>query len=924
MTPRKAHGAVPRASSARSQAKYASALTMLAATLTGSATTWAQSGGPLATSKIAIFMGGETAAFASSTRPPRSDLLGIEDVPADVGRPPDIPPEHRSLAMPFGVSRELHWTGRGRARYSLLGPSPLWNEPELAHKYDRNGFLVFNLRLLAGRGGLRLGVICRGPEQREHCRTSYRLEPSALASVGLWRTYHIPLSEIDPSLFDEPPHRGDRIGFVVENAGSVPLSVAFADVRFEAYPAGWSFARSLSQDLLSGLSLHDKIGQMSQLVNRADSSADPVQPEEAAAIGLGSLFGASSAHPQDADGTPLADTPEVWVEFLRTYQRAALATEKAIPILFGMDAVHGLALVPGATIFPHNIGLGAAGDSTLARSVAHATAVEAAALGFKLTFSPTLAVARDERWGRTYESASELPSIVAEIGAALTSGYQGTTSRDLGPLLEPESILACAKHFGGDGASDFEAPEYCLDHPCDLHSSIDRGNSRLSEADLIALHLAPYARAIESGLGMIMSSDSRWQEQIGTGNPHLLTEILRYELGFEGVLVTDYHSWAGLDADPIRGMLQAINAGNDLIMLAEQPDQLVLEQAVTMGIEDGSLTLARVDQAVRRILEKKFELGLFDIPFAQPALFSRVGSVEHHALARKAVQKSLVLLQNDARGAPGEPVLPLRRRAKVYVAGKSANDIGMQSGGWTDTWQGVLGNALPGTTVLSGIQELSSGEVLYSPDASADPSGFDVGVVVIGEYPYAEFCGDVLGKTPFCEFVRPRPPSLVRERADVPFPIGLPPPQSLGLGTVSFEYFTPEIPGLPLPVTLDPVSDLEVTRRVCAELPCVVVLMTGRPLFIEEALDAADAFVVAWLPGAEGAGVADVLYARRGLDFTGKLAHTWPTTPRDAADPTRPSAQPELDYVPQNEFVNGDGNLDATLFPVGYGLSYRR
>jgi beta-glucosidase len=511
---------------------------------------------------------------------------------------------------------------------------------------------------------------------------------------------------------------------------------------------------------------------------------------------------------------------------------------------------------------------------------------------------------------------------VAPFGAALTRGFQGTRSRDAEPLSRPDSVLACAKHIGGDGAGTFENPEFCRAEPCGSGNSVDRGNSELSLSELIELHLQPYTSAIEAGAGFVMSADSRWQNQVITGSHELITGVLKERFGFQGVVVTDYHSWAALDDDPELAMVKTLNAGNDLVMLPEVPDFVVLQTAVEKGVASGALPLARVDDAVRRQLQKKLELGLFDVPFAPAPLLSEVGSAAHHALARRAVQKSLVLLKNEPSLPEGPPLLPLARRLNVYVAGKAADDIGIQAGGWTDTWQGTLGNALPGTTLLAGISELATGNVVYSADASADFAQADVGVVVVGEYPYSEFCGDVLGKTYFCEFARVNPPGLVRAIPELPLPIGLPPPQLLGLGTSSFDYYSPFIGDVPIPLVVDPLSDEQVVARVCAALPCVVVLISGRPMFIEPTLERADAFVAAWLPGAEGAGVADVLYARDGLDFSGHLEHTWPTTPRDRSDPGRASSTPELDYVPQNEFVGADGNLSAVLFPRGWGLRY--
>jgi beta-glucosidase len=888
------------------------------------------------TLKSPIFRGGASDAWPARVNAERPGQLAVSEVVADVGSVRDIAAEWRSPSAPFGSARRLGWSGEARAQYVFASRSMLGREE--AARYRANGFLVFDLKRLAGGSDLRLGNACpRGRGAR--CAANYRLAPGEL---GVWHTYRIPLTALGVAPFERQglerqglerrgletqgleTQGGPLPAFVIESHGE-PSELLLADVRWEAYPEGQGFAESLARDLLAELTLSEKIGQLAQIVHRAGVDADPVLPQEAAALGVGSLFGDSGTPPHDTNGTLLPDTPGAWLEMLHSYQSAALATDKAIPILFGMDAVHGLALVPGATIFPHNIGLGASSDPELVEAIGRATAREASALGFRLTFSPTIAVARDERWGRTYESFGERPDLVAPFGAALVRGYQHTgRQRGLAPLSEPDSVLACVKHFGGDGAGTFANPEWCTSEPCPRGFSTDRQDNALSEEELIALHLRPYQAAIAAGAGAIMSADSFWQGQVVTGNARLLHDVLRERFGFQGILITDYQSWAVVNpADPEAAMIQTLNAGNDLVMLPTPVEFELLRQAVSDGLAAGTLSAARVDEAVLRILRKKFELGLFDVPFANPAAPERLGSAEHRALARRAVQESLVLLKNEAPHPEGAVPLPIARRSRLYVAGKAADDIGIQSGGWTDVWQGVIGNSLPGSSVLAGLRAASEGEVSYSADASADTAGADLGVVVVGEYPYAEFCGDVLGKTFFCEFSRVNPPGLVRGVADFPLPIGLPPPQSLGLGTSSLEYFTPFTgPDFPIPFSVDPVSDLEVIDRVCARLPCVVVLISGRPMFIEPALARADAFVAAWLPGSEGEGIADVLYGRQGLDFRGRLTHTWPQTPRDPVDPARPSATPELDYVPQNQIVSGNGNLDHVLFPVGYGLRY--
>ncbi|HET9956392.1 MAG TPA: glycoside hydrolase family 3 N-terminal domain-containing protein [Polyangiaceae bacterium] len=868
--------------------------------------------------QVPIYMGGESSAFRGVARSRLPGALNVSEVPADVGWVRDIDPAFRTDAQPLGAARVLEWSGRGSASYAFVSqPGPLSEVSTPAGE----SFLIFNLKQLGtSAGNLRITL------ETGSCRLQYALTERELPQTGFWQTYRIPLEAFQAQGACKKVKALGSLSVVFEKAPRQAGRVGLAALRWENYPKGWSFSESLTEDLLQGLSVEDKIGQMAQLVHRAGVQNTPVLPADVTRLRLGSLFGDSGAPPHDANGELLADTPANWVSLLNSYQRAALATEQAIPILFGTDAVHGVSLVPGATIFPHNIGLGAAGNPELVEAIARATAEEAAAIGFRSTFAPTLAVARDERWGRTYESFAETPELVSRLGVAAIRGYQGTrTAKQRTPLSHPLSVLATAKHFGGDGAGEFVDPaSWCSTQPCPNGYSTDRQDNALSREQLIRLHLSPYVPAIAAGVGMVMSSDSRFHGDVVTGNHDLLTNLLKNDWGFQGVVITDYGSWSLLDPqNPERSALLSLNAGNDLFMLPQEVGYPALAQAVVNGLATGELSSSRVDDAVRRILRQKFELGLFDLPFVQSAAAPLVGSAEHRALAREAVQESLVLLQNRKDRFGGPPVLPLRKKAKMYVAGKAADDIGIQSGGWTDVWQGVVGNDLPGTSILEAITEQAQGQVMHSPDASADTTGYDVGVVVVGEYPYAEFCGDVLGKTFFCEFSRANPAGLVRAIPEIPLPFGLPPPQSLQLGTSSFTYFSPFAgPEVPIPVTVDPVSDLEVVTRVCSKMPCVVVLVSGRPMFIEPALEQSDAFVAAWLPGSEGGGVADVLFGRNGSNFTGKLRHTWPRTPRSAANPSQVSSQPEHDYVPQNVYVSGMGDLNHVLFPVGYGLRY--
>ena len=555
------------------------------------------------------------------------------------------------------------------------------------------------------------------------------------------------------------------------------------------------------ESLLREMTLDEKVGQMAQ--------ADRAQLRSEADIRgffLGSLLSGGGSSPADK-------TAPGWAEMYDRYQSIALEARLRIPLLYGVDAVHGHNNVVGAVIFPHNIGLGCTREAALVERVARATAEEVAATGIDWTFSPCVAVARDERWGRTYESFGETPELVSEMAAAAVRGYQ-------------PAILACAKHYVADGGTA---------------GGRDQGDAQVDEATLRAIHLPGYRAAIAAGVGSVMASFSSWNGQKVHGHRYLLTDVLKGELGFSGFVVSD---WAGIDqlpGDYTSDVETAVNAGIDMVML---PGRYPEFTSTLKGlVQSGRVPLSRVDDAVRRILRKKVELGLFEKPLADRSLLPQVGSDAHRQVGREAVRKSLVLLKNEPR------VLPLSKMTRrVHVAGRNADDLGNQCGGWTITWQGGSGAITNGTTILQGIRAavLGGASVTYSRDGSG-ADGADVGVVVIGETPYAEGVGD---------------------RSD-------------------------------LSLAAEDVAAVRAVRR--ARVPTVVVLVSGRPLILDPILADADAIVAAWLPGTEGAGVADALFG----DFapTGRLSHSWP----------RSMAQ-----VPVNW---GDAAYDP-LYPYGHGLSY--
>ncbi|MGH7464445.1 MAG: glycoside hydrolase family 3 protein, partial [Longimicrobiales bacterium] len=497
-----------------------------------------------------------------------------------------------------------------------------------------------------------------------------------------------------------------------------------------------------------------------------------------------------------------------------------------------VDAVHGHSNVLGAVIFPHNIGLGATRNADLVHRIAEATATEMLATGIHWTFSPALSVPRDERWGRTYEGFSEDPELVAELGAAAVLGYQR------GDLSHPLAVLATAKHYLGDGGT--------LPGTATFGDStgLDQGDMRLSEAEMRRIHLYPYPAAVDAGVGSIMPSYSSWNGRKMSGSEYLLTDVLKGELGFEGFLISDYNAIQQLHPDFKTAIALSINAGMDMAMVPDAYREYI--HHLTELVEEGMVPQSRIDDAVRRILRVKAAMGLLEDDeshLADRSLQASFGSDPHRRLARDAVRQSLVLLKNE-RGT-----LPLSKNARIHVAGRAADDIGIQSGGWTIHWQGEAGDVTTGgTTILDGIRNAvgSGGRITYSMDGTG-VEGADVAVVVIGETPYAEFMGD---------------------RMDL---------------------------------RVAPDQEAMVERIADAGIPVVVVLISGRPLIIGNVLATSNAFVAAWLPGTEGAGVADVLFGDHAP--TGRLSFTWPRS---------------MEQIPINV---GDAQYDP-LFPFGYGLTY--
>jgi beta-glucosidase len=558
------------------------------------------------------------------------------------------------------------------------------------------------------------------------------------------------------------------------------------------------------KELLSRMTLEEKIGQMTQ------PEQDQVlgHPGDMQKYFIGSVLSGGDSDPKENNSL------QSWTDLYDRVQTEAMKTRLGIPVLYGIDAVHGHSNVLGAVIFPHNIALGCTRDPALVEKIGRITAEEMRATGIQWTFGPCVTVPQDIRWGRTYEGFSEDPALVASLGAAAVRGMQGPD------LRSGLSILACAKHYVGDGGTTAStAPRPGMPPGKSGRMWLDQGNTEVDEATLRRIHLPGYIAAIRAGVGSVMPSYSSWNGVRCSASKRLLTEILKDELGFEGFLISDYSAISQIKPGDRKGSIEiSINAGMDMAMeprsyrsFFNDLKELVLENRVPMS---------RIDDAVTRILRVKFAMGLMDKDRSQLAdrtLHSAFGSAEHRVVAREAVRKSVVLLKN------ANQILPLSKQlSRIHVSGKSADNIGNQCGGWTIRWQGQSGNVTPGgTTIREAIKAAVSQEteVTYSPDGSG-ADGAAMGIVVVGERPYAEGLGD---------------------RSDL---------------------------------SLDEEDIRSITNVRNAGIPVLVLLISGRPMIIEKVLPLADAFMAAFLPGTEGQGITDVIFG----DYkpTGKLSFSWP------------------------------------------------
>lgn len=586
-----------------------------------------------------------------------------------------------------------------------------------------------------------------------------------------------------------------------------------------------------AREILATLNLRQKIGQMTQPDIRS------ITPDEVRQYYIGSILNGGGAWPAMNKHATLQD----WVKLSDAYYDASLNTDLPIkvPVIWGTDAVHGHSNVYGATMFPHNMGLGAARDPQLIEDIARATAHSVRATGITWTFAPTVAVVQDQRWGRAYESYSSDPALVESYATAMVKGLQGDLRGD-------GTVLATAKHFIGDGGT---------------HNGVNEGENRATQAQMINVHGRGYYSAIAAGAQTVMASYNSWNDVaagVNYGKMHgsraLLTDVLKDKIGFDGIVVSDWNGIGQVPGCTKDHCAQAINAGLDLVMV---PDDWKAFIANTVSdVETGVIPMARIDDAVLRILRVKLRAGLFDKKPSAGVYAGKADAVEHRALARRAVRESLVLLKNN--GA----VLPLKRSAKILVVGKAADSFSHQTGGWSLTWQGTENtNAdfATGDTILTGIRQ-TAGEAKISYSATGqdvDVSAFDAVIAVVGETPYAETAGDV------------KPSASLWHSGRYP-------------------------------------EDKAVLEAVSGKgVPVVTVLLSGRTLYTNDLLNLSDAFVAGFLPGTEGAGVADVLFRKAdgaiNHDFRGKLSFDWP----GAACPVT-----GYDLKP--------------LFKVGYGLTYAR
>lgn len=613
--------------------------------------------------------------------------------------------------------------------------------------------------------------------------------------------------------------------------------------------------------ILAQMTLEEKVGQMIQ------PNLDDVTPEEAKVYKLGSLLNGGGSWPNKDKHASAGDWAAAADSYWTALDEAYADRGFKVPFMWATDAVHGHNNVFGATVFPHNIGLGAANDPEMILRIGQATAKEVVATGLDWTFAPTVAAPRDYRWGRVYEGYSEDPEIIYSYAGKMVEGLQGGSVG----LKTDTQVISNVKHWVGDGGT---------------LKGVDRGETHYSEEYLMNIHAAGYFSGLKAGAQVVMSSFNSWHDdanydQTGTGeynkkvhgSKHLITDVLKGKLGFDGLVVTDWNGQNEINGCTSSNCPEAVNAGNDVFMVTARTDWKPFYDNVIAQVNDGTIAMSRIDDAVTRILRVKMRAGLWEKPKPSERSLagndSVLGSDEHRALAREAASKSLVLLKNQ------DGVLPLQATQKVYLAGSAADDLQKQTGGWSLTWQGTENDIsdFPGaTTVRMALEDQIGTDNIITDLAETDEN--TIALVAIGEDPYAEFSGDIKDH------------------------------QTLGFAKLKTAY----------------AADLQTVKDLKARgMKVVTVFFSGRPMYVNEEINNSDAFIAAWLPGTEAGGITDVLYQVGGADFTGRLSYSWPNK-LCSTTINRVPATIEGYVTPEwEQDITGE---HAPLFAYGYGLSY--
>lgn len=602
-----------------------------------------------------------------------------------------------------------------------------------------------------------------------------------------------------------------RMNIFYRPAALLLLTILFVSSSFSVQPETSPDDRIEFRvdSLLSLMTLEEKIGQMTQVRHFSDITNDDIKNK----------FIGSVIH---TDGPLPGEGAIGWQERFTELQKIALSTRLGIPLVFGVDAVHGQNTFEGATVFPHNIGMGATANAQLIREAAEITAIEMKATGFNWTFSPCIAIPYNEKWGRFYEAFSESTELTSKLVAASVEGHQGNLSYDI-------DVMATAKHYLGDGSTDY---------------GIEGNICSLSRQEISERLIPPYRTAVNQGVGSVMVSFNSLQGHMMHANKEYITDTLKNAMNFDGIVVSDWKGYSRFGENEI------IKAGVDMLM-AVDGDMDVFQQGLLEGVKSGDVPMERIDDAVRRILRQKFRLGLFENPFPNNKFIEKIGCDEHRDKARQAVRESLVLLKNKKKTLPLD-----KSTAKIVVVGEHAHNSGLQSGGWSLSWQGRSESYQGATTILDGIKQLAEGEVIYDKDGSMNYKNADVAIIVVGETPYAEFMGDIKEGNPY----------------------------QLTLTEKHKEYID--------------AYDKRGTKLV-------VILVSGRPLVVNDQIDQSDAFIAAWLPGSEGDGIAEVLFGD--YNFTGTLPHSWPGSVGDFNGKFGPN------------FWN---DSITPLYKIAYGLKY--